>query len=230
MAKLWVVASPIGNLGDLSPRSAEVLTACESWWVEDSRVSSKLASHLGVKKSMRVMNDHTSETQIARWIDELEGSDQEVAILSDGGAPGVSDPGSIAVDLALEAGIEVGGIPGPSAPTLALMLSGFFAQRYAFLGFLPRKPGPMRELFEPFADSAMTLVCFESPFRIDALLKVAGEALGDRRYAICREMTKSFEQVFRAKLPTIPTEAQVPRKGEFTVVIEGRRKKFAESE
>ena len=125
--------------------------------------------------------------------------------------------------------MDVQAIPGPSAVTTALMLSGFFGQRFAFLGFLGRKGGAMKSEFALFAESPYTLVLFESPHRLDNCLKAAFEALGERRYAICREMTKLHEQVFRGKLPIIPDEKLVPRKGEVTIVIEGvRRSRIAE--
>jgi 16S rRNA (cytidine1402-2'-O)-methyltransferase len=225
--RLTLVATPIGNLGDLSPRVIETLTAADAWLVEDSRISGKLAMHLGLRKPMWVLNDHTTEDKVARYAQEIAAG-QHFALLTDGGAPAVSDPGAHLADLCHDGGVIVDAIPGPSAPTLAITLSGFYAQRYAFLGFLPRKPGPMKKEFEPFRDSAYTLVAFESQFRIADLLTAAAEVLGDRRYAVCREMTKAFQQVFRARLPHIPTEAEVPRKGEFTIVFEGKRRSDAD--
>lgn len=221
--RLTLVATPIGNLGDLSPRAQEALAAADLWIVEDTRISGKLASHLGLKKPMRVLNDHTAPHQIQRYRDEIKGG-QHAVCLTDGGAPAVSDPGAILSDLCHEAGIPVDGVPGPSAPVLALMLSGFFAQRFAFLGFLGRKPGDIRKELAPFAESPYTLVLFESPHRIATLLEVAGEALGERRYAVCRELTKTHEQVYRSRLPLVPDESEMPRLGEITLVIEGRRK------
>lgn len=221
---LTLVATPIGNLADLSPRAIEALGEADLWFVEDTRVSGKLASHLGLKKSMRVLNDHTSPAQIERYAEELRKGARAV-VVTDGGAPAVSDPGAILTDLCHEAGVEILGVPGPSAPVLALMLSGFFAQRFAFLGFLGRKAGAIRGELASFAESPLTLVLFESPHRLDALLTAAHEALGTRRYAICRELTKLHEQVFRSVLPNIPGESEVPRKGEFTLVIEGRRRR-----
>jgi 16S rRNA (cytidine1402-2'-O)-methyltransferase len=221
--KLTLVATPIGNLSDLSPRAVDSLGAAEFWIVEDSRISGKLASHLGLKKPMRVLNDHTAQGQIERYLQELK-KGAHAALLTDGGAPAISDPGAILTDLCHNAGVSVEGIPGPSAVVTALMLSGFFAQRFAFLGFLGRKPGAIRSEFAPFADSPLTLVLFESPHRLDVLLTVAHEALGNRRYAICRELTKMHEQVYRSVLPEIPSEEAVPRKGELTLVIEGRRR------
>jgi 16S rRNA (cytidine1402-2'-O)-methyltransferase len=221
--RLTLVATPIGNLGDLSDRARQALTDAEFWIVEDSRVSGKLAAHLELKKPMRVLNDHTAPGQLERYAQELlKGA--RAAFVTDGGAPAVSDPGAQLTDRCHELEILVEGIPGPSAPILALMLSGFFAQRFAFLGFLGRKAGAIRGELSPFADSPLTLVLFESPHRIDALLGAAFEALGPRRYAVCRELTKVFEQVHRDVLPQLPTEQAMPRKGEITVVIEGRRR------
>ena len=219
------MATPIGNLGDISPRASEALSQADFWIVEDTRISAKLAFHLAVKKTMRVAHDHSEDSQLERLLDEIETGKQAV-LVTDGGAPGVSDPGARIVDLAHERGIEVDGIPGPSAVINALMLSGFFAQRFAFLGFLGRTPGDIKKELGIFRESPYTLVLFESPHRFKKLLESAAEALGDRRYAICREITKRNQQVFRSELPTIPNETDVPSKGEFTIVIEGRRKKL----
>ena len=223
-ARLSVVCTPIGNLSDLSDRARETLAGASFWIVEDTRVSGKLGSVLEVKKPMRILNEHTGDNAVAAYADQIE-EGEWAALLTDGGAPGISDPGAKLVDVCLERGIRVEPIPGPSAPIAAISASGFFAQRFAFLGFLPRKAGDIRSELAPFADSPYTLVLFESPFRIDALLKAAHEALGDRRYVICREITKAFEQIWRSSLPYIPTEKEVPRKGEFTIVIEGKRKR-----
>ena len=220
-----MVATPIGNLGDISPRTSAALAEADFWIVEDTRISAKLAFHLELRKTMRVAHDHSEDSQLDKLLDEIQTGKQAV-LLTDGGAPGVSDPGARLVDLAHTRGIEVDGIPGPSAVINALMLSGFYAQRFAFLGFLGRSAGDMKKEMEVFADSPYTLVLFESPFRFKKLLEAAGEVLGNRRYAICREITKRNQQVFRSELPTIPNETDVPAKGEFTIVIEGRRKKL----
>lgn len=221
---LTLVATPIGNLGDLSPRASEALTAAELWYVEDSRVSGRLAAHLGVKKPMRLVTDHTNDGALIRYAEELKAG-SHAALITDGGAPGISDPGSRLCDLCHDLSVPVDAVPGPSAVIDALMLSGFYAQRFAFLGFLARKPGPIRSELAVFSESPLTLVLFESPLRIATLLKVAGEALGSRRYAIARELTKLHQQVWRGTLPEVPTETQVPRKGELTLVIEGLRKR-----
>ncbi len=220
---LTLVATPIGNLGDLSPRAVEALASAAMWIVEDTRVSGKLASHLGLKKPMRVLNDHSSPVQVERYLEEIRGGAQ-VALLTDGGAPAISDPGALLCDACHDAGLAVDAVPGPSAVITALTISGFFAQRFAFLGFLGRKARAIRGELAPFAESPLTLVLFESPHRVGPLLEVAAEALGPRRYAVCREMTKAFAQVYRSRLPKIPLESEVPHKGEITLVIEGRRR------
>lgn len=221
---LRIVATPIGNLGDLSPRATAALSDVDFWIVEDARISGKLQSYLAIQRPMRVLNDHTPDAKVEAYVEELVAG-KRAALLTDAGTPAISDPGARLVDRCRQQGLAIEGIPGPSAPALALSVSGFFAQRYAFLGYLPRKPGAIRSEFEPFADSPLTLVLFESPHRFDKTLALAGEVLGSRRYAICRELTKVHEQVFRATLPDLPKESTVPRKGEVTIVIEGRRRR-----
>lgn len=224
-----MVPTPIGNLGDFSPRSLSALSEADFWIVEDTRMSGKLGSLVNIKKPMKIANDFTGDDAIHRLLDEVE-SGRHAVLMSDGGAPAVSDPGARVVDLAHERGIEVDAMPGPSAVINALMLSGFYAQRFAFLGFLGRTPGDIRKELAPFIDSPYTLVLFESPHRFRKLLEITGEILGFRRYAICREISKLNQQVFRSNLPTIPSEAEVASRGEFTIVIEGRRKGKVNSE
>ena len=171
---------------------------------------------------MRVLNEHTGPAAIEKYMEAIRGG-QTAALLTDSGTPAISDPGAILTDRCLDEGIPVDAVPGPSAVTTALMLSGFFAQRFCFLGFLRRKAGDINRELQPFADSPLTLVLFESPFRVDQLLKTAYEALGKRRYAIARELTKIHQQVWRGTLPDLPSESEVPRKGEFCIVIEGKR-------
>jgi 16S rRNA (cytidine1402-2'-O)-methyltransferase len=219
---LTIVATPIGNLGDLSPRAAATLADADLWFVEDSRVSGRLQSHLEIKRPMRVLNDHTPPAKVSQYADEVA-KGVKAALLTDAGTPVVSDPGTEMVGACLERGVEVDAVPGPSAVTTALSLSGFYGQRWAFLGYAPRKPGPIRELLAPYADSTLTLVFFESPHRVGKLLAACAEVLGERRYALCRELTKAHQQVWRATLPEVPDEGQVPQKGEVTLVLEGRR-------
>lgn len=226
---LTLVATPIGNLGDLSPRAEAALREADLWFVEDTRVSGKLQAHFGIRVPMKVLNEHTSDAKLAEYAVEVE-SGLRTAVLTDAGCPGISDPGARLVDLCREAGVDVDAIPGPSAVTTALMLSGFYAQRFAFLGYLPRNLGDQRAILAPFSDSAMTLVLFESPFRTDKLLENLHLVLGSRRYAFCREMTKLHQQVYRSRLPNKPTVKEVPAKGEFTVVVEGVRRRDSSEE
>lgn len=220
---LILVATPIGNLGDLSDRAKETLKSADYWLVEDSRVSGKLQSALGLNIPMRVLNDHTSRSKMEDYLDLIE-SDARVVLLTDAGTPVVSDPGAEIVALCKERGFKIDAVPGPSAVTLGLALSGFFAQRFVFLGFLGKKRSAALETLEPFRTSPMTVVLFESPFRFAQTLSACFEALGERNYAICRELTKMHQQVYWGTLPMVPDEKTVPRKGEVTLVIEGFRR------
>lgn len=220
--RLVLVATPIGNLGDLSPRAREELEAAEAWLVEDTRVSGKLRSRLGSSPPMKVLNDHTGQGKLDEYARELAAG-ARWALVTDAGTPVVSDPGAALVSLCHETGVEVTTVPGPSAVMAALCVSGFFAQRFAFLGYLPRKSGQAAEVLRPFADSTLTLVLFESPHRIGATFGTLEASLGSRRVAVCRELTKMHEQVWRGRLEFAPAETEVPRKGEFTIVVEGQR-------
>jgi 16S rRNA (cytidine1402-2'-O)-methyltransferase len=175
---------------------------------------------LGVKPIYKVLNDHTrSLAPIVAAIEENE----TAVLVTDAGTPGISDPGADLVAACLAEDIEVHGLPGPSAVTLALSISGFFAQRFAFLGFPPRKAGDVKALLQPYAESTMTLVLYESPFRLGKFCTEASAVLGDRQVVICRELTKVHEQIWRGKLKAVES-AGIPAKGEVTLVIEGHRR------
>lgn len=221
--RLILVAGPIGNLGDLSPRATEALQSADLVLAEDTRVASRLLDKAEASVPTAVLNEHTSPAKQQGYIDRLQAGD-DIVLLTDAGTPAISDPGSSLVDLAHQNDIVVTCLPGPSAVTTALAVSGFYGQQFVFFGFLPRKQGAIQKALSPFADSTMTLVLFESPFRFRQTLEWAGGVLGERRYAVCRELTKLYEQVWRGTLPDLPSEADVPAKGEFTIVIEGLRK------
>lgn len=218
-----VVAGPIGNLGDLSPRASQVLREADCWFVEDTRVSARLQAYLQCKIPMRILNEHTTTERIAEYAGDVA-KGLRAALLTDAGTPGISDPGALLVDECLRAEIEIDPLPGPSAVTTALMASGFFAQRFVFLGYLPRKAGAMRGELRPYVDAPFPIVLFESPFRIEALSQALFDVLGSRRVAFCRELTKVHQQICRVTLPDVPDEKAMPRKGEFSIVVEGRRK------
>ncbi len=224
--RLILVGTPIGSLADLSPRARQTLAETPLWIVEDTRVSARLAREAGASPSMLVCNEQTRPERIRAYAERILNG-EDAALITDGGMPVVSDPGAELVDLCAEMGIEVDCVPGPSAPITALALSGFYGQRWAFLGFLPRKPGPAAEVLRPFAESPLTLVLFESPHRFRKTLALAAEVLGERRAAICRELTKTHQQVWRGPLALPPAEAEVPSRGEVTLVIEGARRRAA---
>ncbi len=221
--KLTLLASPLGNLGDISHRFIEAVSESAVVFAEDTRLTGRLLEHLKLKKPFKSLNEHTREEGLEQYVRLLQ-QDVKAVLITDAGTPGISDPGARFVDLLHEAGVEVDSIPGPSAVTMALSLSGFYAQRFAFLGFLGRKAGAIRSELEPFRESPYTIVFFESPFRVDALCQTSSEVLGDRRVAFCRELTKIHQQVVRTTLLNRPTLEEMPRKGEFTVVVEGHRK------
>lgn len=220
---LRVVAGPVGNLEDISDRAKRALAEADLVVVEDSRVTGKLLSALSLKKRMVVLNEHTSPGRFGEVLREVLGSETS-CLLTDAGTPCVSDPGSELVDAVWEAGGRVEPVPGPSAVMAAISASGFFAQRFVFLGFVPRKAGDLRQLFEPYSEATTTLVYFDSPHRFVSTLTILGQVLPGRRYAVCRELTKVHEQVTRGLLPDLPEADLIPAKGEFTIVIEGSRR------
>ncbi len=220
---LFVVSTPIGNLGDLSQRAIEVLQRVPVVAAEDTRETRKLTSHVGSAARLLSLHAHSSDSRIQQVIDLLgEGSD--VALTTDAGTPGVSDPGPELVRRAREAGIPVVPIPGPSAVHAALAASGFPADRYVFLGFAPRK-GPGRdEWLIRIRDSSFTVVCFEAPTRTGALVEELAALCGpDRRAVVARELTKKFEEFRVGAMGALGLElAANPPRGEVTLVIEGR--------
>jgi len=224
---LIVVGTPIGNLNDLSVRAAEALESADVVAAEDTRRTIKLLQHVGSKAELIWLNDaRAPASAIDGLLDRVE-SGATVVLVSDAGMPAVSDPGAKVVNRAYERGLPVLGVPGPSAVTLALALSGFFAQRFVLLGFLSRKPGRMMETLAPYAESALPIVLFERPERLPKVLEAALEVLGDRRVAVCRELTKAHEEVRRGSISALLRQELVHR-GELTVVVEGWRKARAE--
>lgn len=200
--------------------SADIL-ACE-----DTSVGARLLAANGVRRSIQRLDEHAPEHRIHALLDDVEGG-KSLAYFSDAGTPGVSDPSVALVDAAYARGLAVDVVPGPSAVLSALALSGFYAQRFVFLGFLPRKAGAMASEFTPYAESTTALVFFEAPTRLTKALKTALESLGDRRVAVCREMTKLHQEVVRARLSELILQDRA-FKGECTVVLEGMRRNVAE--
>ena len=215
---LWVVATPIGNLDDLSPRAAAALRDADLVACEDTRRTAGLLRHAGSTAPMVPAHAHNEAARAADLCRRML-SGQRVALVSDAGAPGVSDPGARVVEAALAAGIPVTAIPGPSAVQAALAASGLPADRYAFVGFFPRRPAERRELLATLADPPMTLVGFESPRRLPGLLADLAALDADRVVAVCRELTKLHEEVARGRAAELAERFAEPPKGEVTVVV-----------
>lgn len=217
---LYVVATPIGNLEDLSPRAARILGSVDAIAAEDTRVSRKLLAHLGTTRPLLSLHAHSSARKVDELAERLAGG-ASIALVTDAGAPGVSDPGDALVAAAVARGVLVVPVPGPSAVTTAVMASGLGAHGYRFVGFLPRTAGKRKKALSALAGERAAIVAFEAPDRLAALLGAAREVFGDeRRGALCRELTKLHEQIVHGTLATL-CAADVPARGEVTVVFAG---------
>jgi 16S rRNA (cytidine1402-2'-O)-methyltransferase len=219
MSTLWLVATPIGNLGDLSPRAVDVLAHVGLICCEDTRRTGLLLQHAGVRaERLAVCNDHTEVSRIGDVLEVLAGG-RDVAVVSDAGSPGISDPGERIVRAVLDAGYTVSAVPGPSAAVMALTISGLPTDRFVFEGFIPRK-GPERvSRLQEIAREHRTVVVYEAPHRALRTLADLREACGDdRMIVVTRELTKLHEEVVRGPLGDIDIGG--PR-GEYVFVLEG---------
>jgi 16S rRNA (cytidine1402-2'-O)-methyltransferase len=221
---LWLVGTPIGNLGDVSERAARTLAEVDLVACEDTRRTRKLLAHLGVRAGRLVSFHEGNERRQVRELLEQLRAGRDVAMVSDAGMPGLSDPGYRLVTACAEEGITVDVVPGPSAAIAALVVSGLPTSRFAFEGFLPRKPGERRARLAEVADDSRTVVVFESPRRLSGLLADAREILGDRRAAVVRELTKVHQEVLRGRLSELADRLPDEVLGEVVVVIEGAPK------
>ncbi len=217
---LYVCATPIGNLGDISERLRSTLEIVDVVYAEDTRRTGKLLSHLGINVPMRSMFSGNESERTGEMLGRL-GVGEKVALVSDAGTPSVSDPGAEAVRLAHAAGIAVTVIPGPSAVTTAVALSGFPGDRFVFEGFLPRKGGERQRRIQSFVDEERLIVLFVSPHRLVADLEILEKALGPtREIVVTRELTKLHEEVWKGSLEeAIAHWRETPGRGEFSVVI-----------
>lgn len=220
LGTLWLVSTPIGNLGDLTPRAIDVLSKVDLICCEDTRRTGKLLHHAGLaNRRMAVSNDHTEMHLVDQVLATL-GDGHDVAVVTDAGTPGISDPGERLVRAAVEAGYRVSAVPGPSADVVALVLSGLSTARYVFEGFLPRRGHERAERLAEIAAERRTIVLYEAPHRVAGTIADLSAACGpDRLAAVARELTKVFEEVIRGPLGEI--DVGEPR-GEYVVVIEGR--------
>ncbi len=219
---LILAATPIGNLSDASARLIEHLGTSKFIAAEDTRTLLKLARGLGVKLDAKLfsLHEHNEAERVSQLLEIA--ATEDVLVVSDAGMPTVSDPGFVLVRAAIEAGIDVTIIPGPSAVLSALAVSGLPTDRFSFEGFLPRKSGERRKLFQSLLLETRTMVFFESPHRIDDSLKDALSVFGETRQAsVSRELTKKFEQTIRGTLPEILEWSANPTKGELVLVIAG---------
>jgi 16S rRNA (cytidine1402-2'-O)-methyltransferase len=218
---LFVVSTPIGNLGDVTARSVEVFNSVSVIVAEDTRHSHTLMSHLGVTTPMTAYHEHNEAREAPRIVRRmLDG--ESVALISDAGTPLLSDPGARLVAAAIEAGVRVIPIPGASALLSALVASGIAADQFTFLGFLPRKGGERETMMRTIARSPFTTVLYESPQRIGATLAdLARAGCGDRAAAMARELTKKFEEVRRGTIATLLETLGETVRGEIVLVIAG---------
>jgi len=220
---LHIVGTPIGNLGDLTERARATLAAVDLVAAEDTRRTGRLLAHLGISTRLVSLFEGNERSRTEQVLAELQGG-AEVALVSDAGMPGVSDPGFRLVRACTEAGIDVRVVPGPSAVTAALVVSGLPVDRWVFEGFLPRKAGERRERLRGLANDPRTLVLFESPRRLAALLQSVLAELGDRRIAVARELTKVHEEVIRGLVSHVLRRlGDATPRGEVVVVVEGAR-------
>jgi 16S rRNA (cytidine1402-2'-O)-methyltransferase len=220
---LVLVGTPIGNLGDLSPRATEALRNADVVYCEDTRHSRKLLTHAGIKgSSLRSLHGHNEDERIAEVLGEVR-SGRTVVVVSDAGMPGVSDPGGRTVSAAAAAGLDVTVVPGPSAVLAALVVSGLDGSRFCFEGFLPRSGRARKERLASIAEESRTTVFFEAPTRVASTLKdLARSAGGERQIAIARELTKLHEETWRGSLDqAIDRAEEAPFRGEVVLVVSG---------
>jgi 16S rRNA (cytidine1402-2'-O)-methyltransferase len=215
---LYIVATPIGNLSDLSPRAAATLAAADAIAVEDSRVTAKLLAHIGARRPMVPYHDHNAERVRPQLLARM--ADEAVALVSDAGTPLISDPGYKLVRDARAAGIAVTTIPGPSAAVAALTLAGLPTDRFLFLGFLPAKAAARATAIAEVAAVRATLILYESGPRLAATLAALAAGLGGREAAVAREISKRFEETVTGTLPELAERyADAPPKGEIVIVV-----------
>ena len=224
---LHIIATPIGNLADLTPRALEAFKTAELIACEDTRRTWQLLTHFGIPRPEMISYRQGNEERITERIIAAVEAGREVALCSDGGYPGISDPGYRLIRACAQKSVPYEVIPGASAVNVALLMSGLSTSSFTFRGFPPRGPGAIRNWFAEDKDKEHTLICFESPFRVGPTLEAAFEVLGDREAAVCIELTKLHERVFRGYLGDLAKECSNAKvKGEVAIVIAGANPKF----
>ncbi|MFC1933291.1 16S rRNA (cytidine(1402)-2'-O)-methyltransferase [Chloroflexota bacterium] len=222
MPTLYVVATPIGNLEDISLRALRTLNEVKLIAAEDTRKTKRLLTTYDIKTPTTSYHEHNKWTKLDYILGYLEGGD--IALVCNAGMPGISDPGYELIVAASQRGIPVVPIPGPSVVTTALAISGLATERFTYLGFLPRRANGRQRLLKTVVNEYGTIVILEPPHRLLATLNDVLLILGDRRIAVCRELTKIHEEVFRGRISQAIEYFTEPR-GEFTLVIEGNRER-----
>lgn len=221
---LYVVGTPIGNLGDMSPRAAKAFEECDFIAAEDTRVTVKLLNHLGIKKPMMSYFEHNKRERGGEILQRILNGENCV-LVSDAGMPAISDPGEELVSICHEMGVKVCAVPGPTAFATAVAMSGLPTGRFTFEGFLSVNKKSRREHLEEIVNETRTMVFYEAPHKLSATLKDMANVLGDRRIAIVREITKIHEEVIRTTLKKAAEDYPNGEiKGEIVLVIEGAKK------
>jgi len=220
MSTLYVVATPIGNLEDITLRALRILGQVKLIAAEDTRKTRHMLKTHGIKTPLTSYHEHNKMTKLGYLLEQMQ--DGDIALVSEAGMPGLNDPGYELIVAAIQQGITITPIPGASSIITALAVSGLPTDRFLFIGFLPRKKGQRRNFLESLVDQQATLIALEAPHRIRQSLSDLTEVLGERRIAVCRELTKMYEEIFRGTLSQAYQHFSEPR-GEFTLVIEGNR-------
>jgi 16S rRNA (cytidine1402-2'-O)-methyltransferase len=219
MPILYVIATPIGNLEDISLRALRLLREVKLIAAEDTRTTRRLLNFYNIKTPLTSYHEHSKRTKLDYLLDYLEKED--LALVSEAGMPGLSDPGYELIVAAIERGISVVPIPGASAVIAALVVSGLPTDQFLYVGFLPRRKGQRQRLLSSIVDEQRTIVAFETPHRLSEALSDIEEVLGNRRLSVCRELTKVHEEIFRGRVSQAREHFREFR-GEFSLVIEGK--------
>ena len=215
---LYLVATPIGNLKDISLRAIEIMQACDVIYCEDTRRTAQLLNHLGIEKPLHSCHTHNERMRSAEIVSLLQDG-KEVVYVSDAGMPGVSDPGAILVETCIANDLSYTVVPGASAVLTAAVLSGLPPQPFTFIGFLPRETKPRREALEQIAKTPHLCILYESPHRVQATLKDLSDTLGNVRAVVERELTKKFESVYRGTLSELIERFSEEPKGECVICV-----------
>jgi 16S rRNA (cytidine1402-2'-O)-methyltransferase len=222
MPTLYIVATPIGNLEDISVRALRTLREVNLIAAEDTRKTKRMLNAYDITTRITSYHEHNKKSKLGYILKQLEEGD--VALVSEAGTPGISDPGYEMVVAAIEKGIPVVAVPGPSAIITALAVSGLPADRFTYIGFLPRRSTERRRSLQSIADEVGTIVAFEAPHRFQEALSDTLSVLGDRYVVVCRQLTKLHEEIFRGTISQALQHFDKPR-GEFTLIIEGSKDK-----